>query len=436
MTHVFATRDIPEATSLENPSTSFMQALGADVAGGRSYTPEKAMGRVITVFACVRVLAESVGQLPWLTYMLTDIGRERAESHPLFRLLHELPNPAMTAQTFKETATAHTALWGNHYSLIDRDHAGRPKALWPMHPGTIEPVLVDAHGKLIDRSDPEALRRVAGRAFVAWFQGRPIPLLADEVFHVTGLSLDGVKGMSPIATARAAIASLDSASEFIEGFWTRGASAGGALTTDSPKPLRPEEAERIRSEWEKMHRGSRNAFRLAIMSGGLKWQNIGMPLKDAQFVEQHLQDVHEIARIFRVQPHKLGIMDRATWGNIEHEGINFLTDTLTPWLLRFEQAANRDLGTGVATLRDQGILTEFLAEAYLRTDTKGRWDAYTKAASIGAITRETIQKAENLPVLPGSDRAFKPVNLDLLDDAGNVVPRPKPAEVPASAENA
>lgn len=357
-------------------------------AAGRSVTPNTAM-QASAVFACVRVIAESIASLPLFVYRATKEGKEKAYDHPAFYVLHDLANEEMTSFTFRETMMTHLLLWGNAYAEIEYDRMGNVKGLWPLRPDNVFPER-DPQGKL------------QYRVLLPDRTGAILP--KERVLHIPGLSFDGIVGMSPIAMAREAIGLSLAAEEFGARFFGNGAKPGGVL--EHPGKLSKEAVERLRDSWNKMHQGLTNQHRIAILEEGMTYKQIGIPPEDAQFLQTRKFQLEEIARIFRVPLHLIQDLEHATFSNIEHQSIDFVVHTIRPWVVRWEQALNWKL-FGTSTK----FFAEFNVDGLLRGDIKSRYEAYAIARQWGFMSVNEIRSLENLNKVPNGDIYLQPLNM-------------------------
>ncbi len=371
---------------------------------GLSVTPELALN-VAAVFACVRILAEGEAALPLVTYRrLAGGGKERAPEHPLYRLLHDLPNPEMTSIELRETMMGHLNTWGNAYADIELNRAGQVRALWPLPPNKVKPLRMN--GELVYKVRLPKMDE----------QGNFERMLSkDRVLHIHGLGFDGIQGYSPVQLARQSIGLAIAAEQFGSTFYSNGARPGGVLK--HPGRLGDEAYKRLKESWEKRHKGIDKANRVAILEEGLDYQEIGIPPEDAQFLQTRKFQIQEIARWFRVPPHMLADLDRATFSNIEHLGLEFVIYTLTPWLVRWEQAIYRDLLTEGE--RDS-VFVEHLVDGLLRGDIKARYEAYSIGRQNGWLSADDIRRMENMNPLPGDqgDMYLVPLNMIPAEQAG------------------
>jgi HK97 family phage portal protein len=378
-----------ESRNLNDPKKPLVAPLdwgtGGRSAAGVTITPETALEST-TVWAAVRMISSTLATLPLQTFRHVDGGKERAREHAAYRLLHDRPNPEMSSFVWRETMAAHLLLFGNHYSEIERNEKGDPIALWPVHPTSVR------------------TERMAGRKFYIVRVGtEEVTLPADDVLHVPGFSLDGCTGLMPVNIARNALGLSKATEEYGSAFFGNGATPGGILS--APGKLGPDARENLRASWNGDHRGLSNAQRVAILEGGMQWQPMGVPPEHAQFLETRKFSVSEIARIFLIPPHLIGDLERATFSNIEHQAIQYVTHCIEPWTRRIEQEINFKL------FNDPSHFAEFVLEGLLRGDTAARADWYTKMAGLGVYSINEIRERENLNRIPDGDKRFVPLNM-------------------------
>ncbi len=372
--------------------------------GGVSVTPKSAM-RLAAVWACVQVRSEDIGKLPCILYRRrADGGKDRAVDHPLYRIIHDFPNPRHTAFEFKQMMQINVDLYGNAFAMKDIDGRGRVSALWPIENCRVQ-VLVAGDGSLFYRLDGKVDQTFPAERFV----------------HLRGNSLDGITGISPIQWQRETIGLALAAERYGAAFFGNSAQPQGALTVENP--LSPEAAAALRAAWEKQHQGPENAHKLAIFDGGMKWEKIGADNTDAQFVESRTNQNQEIYRIFRMPPHKVGDLSKATFSNIEMQSIEYVQDCLMSAMVRWEQTLARDL----LLPEEQGTyFFEFMPDALLKGDIKSRYDAYAVGLMNGWLSDNEIRDRENMNRIEDGDQYFRPGNLLPLD-----APAPLPVQAPA-----
>lgn len=358
---------------------------------------------ITAVYQCVRVLAETFASVPLIVYRrLPGGGKERAEDHPLYDVLHRRPNPQMTSFIWREIMMSHLATWGNHYSEMALDFVGRLQ-LWPIRPDRVEPFY---YSEQLVRESPYNVS-VGDRGY--WYvngYGQKTELAPGRIFHVQGLSSNGLVGLSPIAVMRNTIRLLSSAERFGTSFFDNDARPGTYLS--HPKNLSLPAIERLKAQMEGM-KGADNAGSTVILEEGLTVSEVGLHPEDAQFMETRLFQKREIAAAYRIQPHKIGDLERATFSNIEQQNIEFITDTMVPWFVRAEQ----DMAAQLLGERDQQeYFIEFLADGYLRGDAKTRAESLAIRWQHGNLNADEWRAIENENPLPNGtgEKYFVPVN--------------------------
>ncbi len=298
--------------------------LGNSSTSGIGVTPESALTSS-AVFACVRILAETLASLPLITYERRGRARERATDFYLYPILHDDPNEWMTSFEFRETVQGHLALWGNAYSQIEYDKAGRVKSIFPLRPDRMMDIKIENGVKMYQYQLPNG-------EFV-WLGG-------ERIWHLKAFG-DGLFGYSPVQLMRNAIGLTLAMEKFGAKFFGNGARPGGVL--EHPGKLGEEAQKRLRASWNEMHSGLDNSHKVAILEEGLKWHEVGIPPDDAQYLDGRKFQGTEIARIYRVPPHMIADLDKATFSNIEHQSQEFLNYTMLPWTTRWEQSIRKYL---------------------------------------------------------------------------------------------
>lgn len=370
------------------------------LSGDAPYSPATAL-RVSAVLACAKVIAETVATLPLHLYRASGKGdeeRERVSNHSLAALLSESPNEAMTWSELRESVLLHQVLSGNGYAEVFWSRRGQVESI-----ETIPSQLVTP-------------KRTASRSLVydvlPGFQAdRRRTLSMPNIAHFKGLTLDGLVGISPIEAARNAYQNAQMLGDALNEGMCNGVSIRGVL--EHPGTFKDKDtAERVRNSWESAYSGPRGR-KVAILEQGMRYSPVVVNMRDLQFIEAQQMSVVEIARIFRVPPHKIQHLDKATYSNIEHQGVEFYRDTILPWLVRWEQVLNRTLLT--AGDRAQGYYLAHNPEGVLRGDFAARMDGYTKAIGNGIMTVNEVRRKENLPPSEDGDDLFMPVNLARLN---------------------
>lgn len=356
---------------------------------GVSVTEESALTNS-AVWAAVALVSDEVASLPLMLYKRLDSGgKRRYENHPLYRLLHDVPNPEMSTMVWRRTMQAHVMLWGNAYAEIERDQVGRPIAVWPLTP---------------DRVSLERERALRYR--VTNVGGGAVYIAPENMVHLVGQSYDGSVGCSLAEKARESIGLGLAAEKFGATFFGNGATFGGVISYPGARP--PELAEKnYREALEARHMGVERAHKLLALYNGAKYERMGIPPNDAQFLETRVFQIREIARWFKVPPHKLGDLADATFSNVEQQNIDYYTSCLRPWLTLWEQELKRKL---IASSEQNLQFIEHETKGLLRADAQGRAALYTAQFGIGAITPNEVRALENMDPIPGGDQAFVQIN--------------------------
>ena len=408
---LFKARDKPQ-DALNGSGYSFMFGRSA---AGQSVNERSAM-QMSAVYACVRILAESIASLPLHFYKYNDAGgKEKAVDHPLYWLLHDEPNPEMSSFSFRETLMTHLLLWGNAYAQIIRNGRGEVIALYPLMPDRMT-VDRDARGRIYyeyARSDSDA--NTLGKK-------SSVILSLEDVFHIPGLGFDGLVGYSPIAMAKQAIGMGLACDEFGAAFFQNGAQPGGVL--EHPNVLK--DPKRVRESWNAIYQGSRNAHRIAVLEEGMTYKPISISPEQAQFLETRKFQIDEIARIFRVPPHMIGDLEKSSFSNIEQQSLEFVKYTLAPWISRWEQAIQRSLLLMSERTR---YFARFNVEGLLRGDYQSRMNGYAVARQNGWMSANDIRELESLDMIPdeqGGNLYLINGNMTKLEDAGLFAGKPQP----------
>jgi len=363
-------------------------------ASGKTVNERTAM-QTTAVYACVRILAETIASLPLNVHRSTDNGKEKAIDHQLYYLLHDEPNPEMTSFVFRETLMSHLLLWGNAYAQIIRDGRGKVLALYPLIPDRMT----------VDRS-------INGELFYEYRKDTgSVILRKEDVLHIPGLGFDGLVGYSPIAMAKNAIGMAIATEEYGAKFFANGASPGGVL--EHPGVVK--DPARIRESWNAVYQGSGNAHRVAVLEEGMKFQPIGIPPEQAQFLETRKFQTEEICRIFRVPPHLVANLDKATFSNIEHQSISFVVHTIRPWLVRLEQGMNKAL---LSPSEKGQYFVGFVVDGLLRGDYASRMQGYAIGIQNGFLSPNDVRTLENMNTIEYGDIYAMNGNMLKLEDVG------------------
>lgn len=368
---------------------------------------ERTALQTTAVYACVRILSETIASLPLHVYRYTDGGKAKDTEHVLYTLLHDEPNPDMTSFVFRETLMSHLLIWGNAYAQILRDRSGQVIGLYPLLPDQMS----------VHRSEKGKLYYVYNR----YEEDNPnfqekgsIVLSQEEVLHIPGLGFDGLIGYSPIALAKNAVGMTLACEEYGASFFGNGANPGGVL--EHPGILK--DPGKVRDSWNAVYQGTRNAHKVAVLEEGMSYKQIGIPPEEAQFLETRKFQINEIARLFRIPPHMVGDLEKSSFSNIEQQSLEFVKYTLDPWVVRFEQALKKSL---LLPEEKKTHFIKFNVDGLLRGDYQSRMNGYAIGRQNGWLSTNDIRKLEELNPIPpeeGGDLYLINGNMTKLKDAG------------------
>lgn len=382
---------------------------GLPTASGVQVTAESAM-RVSAVWACVNVRSGDIGKVPCHMYRrMPGGGKERAIDHPLYSLIRDTPNPRQTAFEFRQLLQSSVDLHGNGYALKEFDKRGRLIAMWPLKPSWVQVLHYPGSWELFYR---------------IMIPGVPIETLPSEgVFHLRGISLDGMVGLSPIAHHRETIGLALATERYGAAFFGNSAQPNGALKM--PGVLGKDAADALRSNWENKYRGPDNRGKLAIFDGGMEWVQTGMNNNDAQYMDLREFENQDIFRLYRMPPHKVGDLKKAAFANIEQQALEYVSDCLLTEAVRWEQA----LAHSLLTDAERGeYFFEFLLDVLLRGDFASRMAGYAVARNWGIFSADDCREKENMNKLPNGkgDIYLQPLN---MIEAGTTPHPPSPPQV-------
>jgi HK97 family phage portal protein len=388
--------------------TDFIRGTDIDAGGGYVHTvSEEGSLATAAVYACVKVIAESIASLPLHLMREQNKIRERARGHPLYNVLHDLANEEMTSLNFREAMLASLLLRGNAYARIERTDS-KVTALWFLSPQNMTISRDSVTKKLVYTYTDE--------------YGVVSKFPPAEIFHIIGFSLDGMTGISPIRQARQTIGLSMATEEYGAKFFSNGARPGGVLETAGVV----KDPDRLRASWNAQFQGGRNSHRVAVLEEGVKYHSIGIPPDEAQFLETRKFQLSEICRIFRVPPHMIADLDRATFSNIEHQSIGFVQHTLRPWIVRFEQAVYKCL----LTEWERGsYYARFNVDGLMRGDFSARMQGYAIGRQNGWLSANDIRELEDMNPIEGGDAYL--VNGNMTAEVGQAK---KPVEPLQEAE--
>lgn len=384
------------------PSLVFGAPL-KDTWTGEDIDEEKALG-LSALWAVVNRIASTISMLPLYLYKRrSDGGREKADSHPVFKLLVRKCNRDMIPSVWKKLIMLQLLLGGNCFLEELTNGRGDPNELIVLPAGHVQWKRVDGFVK-----------------YYIWKDGREQTLDSDRLIHLRGLSVNGIDGLSPVTMARQSIALGISLKKFKAKLIANDATPRGLL--QSKEVVGKDAKEKLRKEWERIHRGPDRAGRIAILDLGLEYKQLGMSLKDAEFVQSEKFETEEIARWYGIPPHKIGILDKATFSNITEQNIEYLLDCIGPWLKLIEESLTLQL----LKPREQGeYFLEFDREDLYNTDIKTMEDAYARRVLSGTATPNEIRAKRNENPIKGGNTLILPSSHVPLEKF--LAPDPEPA---------
>ena len=402
-------RDAPELPEVVDNVRDSGQTFVFGKADSGERVDEKSAMQIATVYACVRLLAETVAGLPLHLYRFTDAeekGKEKAKDHPLYKILYRQPNPEMTSFSYREVMMTHLLLYGNCFAQVVRDGRNQILSIYPLLPENVE----------VDRDEKGDIFYIY-HAYTDEKPGennRDIYFRRDEIFHIPGLGFNGLVGFSPIAMMKNALGTTLAVERYGSSFFRNGAQPSGVL--EHPGVLK--DPSKIRENWSAVYGGPNNAHKVAVLEEGMSYKAISLPPEDSQFLSTRQFGVNEICRIFRVPPHMVQDLEHATFSNIEHQSIDFVVHTLTPWLVRFEQAIVKDL-----LLEDEKdeYFPKFNVDGLLRGDYESRMQGYATGISNGFMSPNDVRVLEQwdpIPAEKGGDDYYLNGGYVRLEDAG------------------
>lgn len=393
---IFGFEKSHETRSLENPKVSLTDADSINAFIGEAYksfsganvTPNTALS-ISALYRGIALLSGQIASLPLGVYRRDNDGnRFVADEHPAHNLLHTAPNHLYTSFIFRETMMVHLLLLdGNFYAYIERGKDYRPSKLWMLDPKQVRPILTD--GQMF--------------YFVTGF-AEPIP--ARDMIHVPGLGFDGIKGLTPLKVAAQSIGYGITLQEFSQRFFSNGANVGHVI--EHPNVMKKDQFDMFRESWDRAYEGVQKSHKTAILQGGAKLTKVGVAPEEAQFIESRKLSITDIARIIGVPPHKIYDLERSTFSNIEHQALEFVQDSIIPWIVRIEQEFNRKLFTNAEM---SFYYCKHNVNGLLRGDVKTRSEYYQKMIQTGVMKPDEARALEDMNKEGGlASELFYPMN--------------------------
>lgn len=387
-------------TTIENPGIPINSNTLNEIFGG----PESRSGIAIdkdvaitfsAVYACVRILSETIASLPVNVYRTVNGAKNIDHTHPIQRLIHDEPCEMYTSFYWRQLMMSAVLLWGNGYSKIVRDKKTYiPKWLDFIHPSIVEPY------QIIRKDGTKTLRYRIQKG-----TGEEI-IEAIDMLHIPGLGFDGIKGKSPIEVSQDIIGLGLAAERFGSEFFGNGASFNGTLSTE--QAIKKEQLDIVAESWKKRYTGEGNRWKTPVLPFGFKYSPVGVAPEAAQLLGIRKFQIEEISRIFGVPLHLISDLSKSSFSNIEQQGLEYVTHTCRPWVIRWEQELNRKL---LQESEKPEVYTKFNMDGLLRGDSAARASYYNTAVTLGILTRNEVRELEDRNPLDGLDDPLTPLNL-------------------------
>lgn len=372
------------ATPLDNPANKTDVVWDDESTADRPIrvTPESAQ-TFAPWWQGLNVIANGVAQLPLKVYQKNDSGRKEADGHASHKVLHRQPNKEMGPFTFKHLLQFWASSWGNGYAYIDRQGTPNVDSLWPIHPEIVTPF------------------RVNGELFydVVDMKGGRETYFASEIFHLRGPGDDGLQGKSVVKLARESLTVGLQAQRYGGQFFRNDAKPG--IVIEVPNAVTEETAKNMLKHWERRHGGAHNAARPAFLDNGAKVSQFSMSNEDAQFLETRQFSKSEVAGWLILPPHMVGDLSRATFSNIEQQSIDYVVNSLMPWLIRWQDECNAKL-LKPSEIESGSHYAEFIVEARLRGDFLSQMQGFQIGLTCGIYNQDEVRERLNLNRLPNN----------------------------------
>lgn len=372
-----------------------------------SYRGKNAL-KEATVYACIRILADSVGKLPVKVYLEGE-GKQGASNHYLSSLLKLRPNPWMGSRDFLKCLEVQRNLYGNAYAWLEfgtkGKEAGKVIGMYPLDATAVK-IYIDDVGLLPQK----------GKLWYVYTdkKGTEYRLDPEEILHLKGLTFDGIVGLTPLEQLKSTIENAGAASQYLNGSFKNGLQTKGIIHYVGD--LSPGAQKTFREKFESMASGLKNANRVSLLPIGYQFQPLSLKLTDAQFLENTQLTIKQIAAAFGVKNHQLNDLDRATHTNISEQQREFYIDTLMDILTGYEQEFTYKLFTQKEL--DEGYYIKFNVNAILRADPKTRYEGYRIAIQSGFLTANEVRALEEMEALEGGDKLLINGNMMPIEMAG------------------
>ncbi len=365
--------------SLENPSTPLSAIFedGNKTSAGIRVSEEKALA-VGAVYACVKVISETMGQMDYEVVEKVGKTTRANTSHPNYWLLHAEPSPNYNRFEYIQGMTSFALLWGNAYAEIIRDRFATAKELKILPAWQVTPKLTERGKLYYEHRSSEGETRV---------------ILAEDIIHIKNVSTNGLLGMSPIEVQRENLGTALAKIGHEGAFYSNGAKASGILMT--PGTMGPTESKNVRESFDKANEGTKNRFKTIVLEEGVKYQQLTIPQNDAQFLESKKFDQTEIAGWYRVPPHMIGNLNEANYANVDAMDRAFAKTCIVPWTIRFQQEHDRKL---FFMGERKKFASQFNLDDLIKGDIKTRFEVYGTAIQSGILRPSEPREQEGWPM--------------------------------------
>lgn len=399
--------------SLANPSNEFIQFMsgGQTSDAGVVVSPEMAL-KNMGLYAAITTIVEPLSHMPIPLIEIDGDNRIKRKDHPVHKLLNAVFNDEHHSMEGREMLFGHYLLRGNAFAQILRTRSGKPAQLWVLHP------------------DRMRVERRSGQLFYIYTTatGSEVVLPKSDILHLRNLTnSDGLLGVGFIQLAGNALGLSVATEKYASKLYQQGARPSGVIK--HPAKLGDKTMDRLRKQFTELYAGIENYGKMAILEEGMEWQKLGLSAEEAQIMQSRKFQIEEIARGLRVPGHKVGLLDKATFSNIEHQNLEFIVFTLMGHARRFEYTVVRDL----LSEQERGILEpKYNFNSLSRGDIKTRSEAYAIGRQWGWLSADDIRELEDQDPLPDGQGKIYLIPLNMVDakraqdvqDAGAAEPAP------------
>jgi len=381
---------VPQDNNAEQRSITYTTPFGT----GTNVSPDTAL-TFTAVWAAIRLLTESVSSLPISVYRVENNGdKTEAVKESLYSLLKYKPNTYQNKITFFEKIMMDLCVNGNSYVYIERNRLARVTGLYCMN---YEDMTIIQKDNQLFYENGET-----GQVYDS-----------NDVLHFTGLTTDGIEGLSPITQCKKAIGWGMAIEEYGNTFFKNGAKLSGVLSTD--RSLSETAIDRLRQSFNNTYSQLSGSNQTAILEEGLTFKPVGISPDQAQFLASRTFSLEEIGRIWNIPPHMLGDLSKSSFNNIEMQSQEFVTYTLLPYLTRIENEMNLKL----FRTSDVGrLFVKFNVGGLLRGNIKDRSEFYTKMINTGVMSINEVRALEDLNKIEDGDKHFMQMNMTTIEKIG------------------